>query len=68
MGWAEFVSLGLPYDNMVDWTMMGITGDSVPLSCCIHKTLVRIGGVVVYTVIFASSGEEGEFMLRRLFE
>lgn len=68
MGWSDFLSLGLPYDDEVDWTMTGITGDAVPLSCCIHKASISIGGVVVDTPIFASPGVEGEFILGRPFE
>lgn len=54
MGLVEFVSLVLADEDEVDGTMTGITGDSIPLSCCIHKAQVRIGGVVVYAAIFAS--------------
>lgn len=51
----------------MDCTMTSITRDSVPRSCCIHKASVSIGSVVVYTVIFVSPGEEGEFVLGRPF-
>lgn len=43
MGWAEFVSLALPYDDGVDRTMTGITRDWIPLSCCIRKAPLNIG-------------------------
>jgi hypothetical protein len=68
MGWSEFESLGLPYDDSIEWAMTGITGHSAPLSCCIHEAPVKIGGVTIHTSIFASPGEEGEFILGRPFE
>lgn len=66
--WAAFVTLGMPYEEELDWTMAGITGYSVPLSCYIHKDPVSIGGELVYTAIFVAPGEEGELVLRRPFE
>jgi hypothetical protein len=68
MGWSEFESIGLPYDDLIDWTMTGITGHTTLLSCCIHEAPIKIGGVTVHTSIFASPGVEGEFILGRPFE
>jgi hypothetical protein len=68
MGWSEFDSLGLLYDNSIYCTMTGITGHKTPVSCCIHQTPVKFGAVTVHMAIFASRGVEREFIFGPPFE
>jgi hypothetical protein len=68
IGWSEFESLGHSYNDSIEWAMTGITGHLTSLSWCIYEAPVKISGVTIHMFIYASPGEEGEFIRRHPFE